>query len=80
MAVKKVAKVKVSAGVGERPVLHVAVPSGTTVKGSLRVIQSLDSIIERLTGCPCFSGFDIKFHDDLLKEKAQNFSQNVGLG
>ena len=77
MAARRIARVSVSAEVNQRPVLHVAVPSGTTVKGAMRVIQSLDSIIERLTGCPCMSGLDLKIHDDLLKGK---LNQTIGLG
>lgn len=68
MKVDKTAHVRLLNATSPRPVLEVAVPRGTSVKDSLRVIDKLDAVIEKLTGCPCISGLDLQLRDRVIIE------------
>ncbi|HWO25018.1 MAG TPA: hypothetical protein VNO30_40035 [Kofleriaceae bacterium] len=71
------AHVKLLNAAAARPVLEIAVPRGTTIKDSLRVIGQLDGLIERLTGCPCISGLDIQFRDRVILESRINIKKKT---
>lgn len=58
-----------------RPRLEIAIPRGTSVKDSLRVVEQLDSIIEKLTGCPCLSGLDLQFNEYSLSKIVPKFDE-----
>jgi hypothetical protein len=76
---KKVANVRLVDAAAARPVLEVEVPRGATLKDSIRVVESLDGIIQKLTGCPCISGLDVRFRDMVLQQKVEKFSQEIAL-
>jgi hypothetical protein len=78
MSAKKTGHIRLTEASGF-PILEVAVPRGTTVAQSLKVIERLDSVIERLTGCPCISGLDLRLRDLVLLPGKQSFSEQVEL-
>ena len=68
---KKVARVKVLEAGGNRPIIEVEVARGTKLADCQRAIDRLDVLIEKLTGCPCMSGLDIRFRDRIIDDVAK---------
>lgn len=79
MDAKKIAHVRLTEAAGSRPTLDIVVPRGTTIGESKIIIGRLDNIIERLTGCPCISGLDVRFRDFTVHEDLKSFDERVDL-
>jgi hypothetical protein len=62
MDIKRHAHIRLSED-HSRKVLEVGVPPGATLQASLKIVARLDNVIEKLTGCPCLSGLDIRFRN-----------------
>ncbi len=76
---EKIARLHVVGAPTRRHALEVSVPYGTTVKGSLRIIERLDAVIEELTGCACMSGLDVHFREQALLEGLEAFQKDFNL-